>query len=92
MHLLLLSKKRLMEIYLNVAEWDAGIFGIELAAQSYFNRSAAKLGPRYSSLLAVTLPNPKGRNAAKPSRAMNRVAGIIQKRARASGAYVTCLK
>lgn len=89
---LILSKKRIMEIYLNIAEWDKGIFGIELAAQIYFNRSAANLGPRYSSLLAVTLPNPKGRNAAKPSNAMNRVAKIIQRRARASGAYVKCVK
>jgi len=89
---LILSKKRIMEIYLNIAEWDKGVFGVELAAQTYFNRSAAKLGPRYSSLLAVTLPNPKIRNAAKPSNAMNRVAKIIQKRAKASGAYVKCLK
>lgn len=89
---LILSKKRIMEIYLNIAEWDKGVFGIELAAQTYFNRSAAKLGPRYSSLLAVTLPNPKQRNAAKPSRSMNRVAKIIQRRAKASGAYIKCLK
>lgn len=89
---LILSKKRIMEIYLNIAEWDKGIFGVELAAQTYFKRSAAKLGPRYSSLLAVTLPNPKNRNAAKPSRTMDRVARIIQKRAKASGAYVKCLK
>lgn len=89
---LILPKKRIMEIYLNIAEWDKGIFGIELAAQKYFNRSAAKLGPRYSSLLAVTLPNPKKRNAAKPTRSMDRVARIVQRRAKASGAYVQCLK
>lgn len=88
----ILTKKRIMEIYLNIAEWDKGVFGVELAAQTYFNRSAANLGPRYSSLLAVTLPNPKGRNAAKPTRAMNRVAKIVERRARASGAYVQCLK
>jgi len=89
---LILPKKRIMEIYLNIAEWDKGIFGVELAAQKYFNRSAAKLGPRYSSLLAVTLPNPKKRNAAKPTRSMDRVAKIVQRRAKASGAYVQCLK
>ncbi len=89
---LILPKKRIMEIYLNIAEWDKGIFGVELAAQNYFNRSAAKLGPRYSSLLAVTLPNPKKRNAAKPTRSMDRVARIVQRRAKASGAYVQCLK
>ena len=89
---LILPKKRIMEIYLNIAEWDKGIFGVELAAQKYFNRSAAKIGPRYSSLLAVTLPNPKKRNAAKPTRSMDRVAKIVQRRAKASGAYVQCLK
>ena len=89
---LILPKKRIMEIYLNIAEWDKGIFGVELAAQKYFKRSAKKLGPRYSSLLAVTLPNPKKRNAAKPTRSMDRVARIVQRRAKASGAYVQCLK
>ncbi len=89
---LILPKKRIMEIYLNVAEWDKGIFGVELAAKGYFGRSAAKLGPRYSSLLAVTLPNPKKRNAAKPTLSMDRVARIIQRRAKVSGAYVQCLK
>ena len=89
---LILPKKRIMEIYLNIAEWDKGIFGAELAAQKYFKRSASKLGPQYSSLLAVTLPNPKQRNAAKPTRSMTRVAKIIQRRAKASGAYVKCLK
>jgi len=89
---LILPKKRIMEIYLNIAEWDEGVFGIEMAAQRYFNRSAADLGPRYSSLLTVTLPNPKKRNAAKPTRSMDRVARIIQRRAKVSGAYVQCLK
>ncbi len=88
----ILPKKRIMEIYLNIAEWDKGIFGVELAAQKYFNRSAAKLGPQYSSLLAVTLPNPKQRNAAKPTNSMRRVAKIVQRRAKASGAYIQCLK
>lgn len=88
----ILPKKRIMEIYLNIAEWDKGIFGVELAAQKYFKRSAAKLGPQYSSLLAVTLPNPKKRNAAKPTNSMRRVAKIVQARAKASGAYVQCLK
>jgi monofunctional biosynthetic peptidoglycan transglycosylase len=87
----ILSKKRIMEIYLNTAEWDKGIFGVELAAQNYFGRSATNIGPRHSSLLAVTLPNPKKRNAAKPTRNMNHVAAIVRKRARASGEYVKCL-
>ena len=88
---LILSKRRIMEIYLNIAEWDKGVFGAQLAAKTYFKRSAAKVGPRQSSLLAVTLPNPRGRNAARPGKSMNRIAKIVQKRARASGAYVKCL-
>ena len=89
---LILPKKRIMEIYLNIAEWDEGVFGAEAASQTYFKRSAAKLSRRQASLLAVTLPNPRGRNAAKPTRSMNRVANIVQRRARQSGAYVQCLK
>ncbi|MEM8650085.1 MAG: monofunctional biosynthetic peptidoglycan transglycosylase [Pseudomonadota bacterium] len=87
-----LSKKRIMEIYLNIAELDNGVFGVEAAAQNYFKRSAKSLGPGQSALLTVTLPNPKKRNAAMPSRGMNRLAGIIRKRARASGAYIKCLQ
>lgn len=85
------SKRRLMEIYLNVAEWAPGVYGVESAAQAYFGVPAARLSARQSALLAVTLPNPLKRNAAKPSRGMNRLAGIIEKRARQSGAYIKCL-
>jgi len=85
------SKKRLMEIYLNVAEWAPGIYGIEAASQAYFGVPAAKLSARQAALLAVTLPNPIKRNAANPSSGMKRLAGIIEKRARQSGAYIKCL-
>lgn len=87
----ILGKRRVMEIYLNIAEWDKGVFGIEAASRHYFNRSAAKLGPKYSSLLTVTLPNPKARNPAKPSRKMSALARTVRARARTSGAYVKCL-
>jgi len=89
---MILGKRRIMEIYLNIAEWDEGVFGIESAAQHYFNRSAAKLGPKYSSLLAVTLPNPKGRNPARPSGKLSALARTIRARARASGAYIKCVE
>lgn len=85
------SKKRLMEIYLNVAEWAPGIYGIEAASQAYFGVPAAKLSARQAALLAVTLPNPIKRNAANPSSGMKRLAGIIEKRASQSGAYIKCL-
>lgn len=88
---LIWSKQRTMEIYLNIAEWAPGVFGIEAAAQTYFGVPAAKLSRRQSALLAVTLPNPHERNAANPSRGMSRLARTIEERAAQSGAYIKCL-
>ena len=88
---LLWSKRRMMEIYLNVAEWAPGIYGVESAAQAYFGVSAMKLSARQAALLAVTLPNPIKRNAANPSRGMQKLARVIEQRARQSGAYIKCL-
>ena len=85
------SKKRLMEIYLNIAEWGPGIYGIEAAARYHFKTSAAKLTRKQAALLAVSLPNPITRVASKPSRGMNRLANVIQRRANASGEYIKCL-
>ncbi len=88
---IVLGKKRVFEIYLNIAEWGDGIFGAEAAAQAYFKGPANKLGPRSASRLATALPNPYLRNPAKPSPGHARLARIIQKRARLSGAYDNCL-
>ncbi len=55
------SKKRILEVYLNVAEFDAGVFGVEAAAQHYYGTSAAALDPGQAARLAVLLPNPKAR-------------------------------
>lgn len=87
----ILGKRRILEIYLNIVELDRGVFGVEAAGRHYFNRSAAKLGRRHSALLAVTLPNPLKRNPAKPTRRLSALAATIQKRARASGAYIKCI-
>ncbi|MCY7304778.1 MAG: transglycosylase domain-containing protein [Rhodoferax sp.] len=56
---LLLDKRRILEIYLNNVEWGEGIFGAEAAAQHYYRKSAAKLGPLEAARLAVMLPRPK---------------------------------
>lgn len=53
-----LSKRRILEIYLNVAEWGDGIFGIEAAARHYYGKSAKRLSAREASRLAAVLPNP----------------------------------
>lgn len=85
------SKRRMMEIYLNIAEWAPGVFGIEAAAQTYFGVPAAKLTRRQAALLAVTLPNPIKRNPAQPSRGVSRLSRTIEARAHQSGDYVKCL-
>ena len=54
-----LSKRRILEIYLNVAEWGEGIFGAEAAARYHFGVSAAALGPEQAAWLAAILPSPK---------------------------------
>jgi monofunctional glycosyltransferase len=53
-----LSKRRIIEIYLNVAEWGDGIFGIEAAARHYFGKGAGELSAREAAALAVVLPSP----------------------------------
>ncbi|MEQ8480061.1 MAG: monofunctional biosynthetic peptidoglycan transglycosylase [Hoeflea sp.] len=85
------TKRRLMEIYLNIAEWAPGVYGVEAASQAYFGVSASNLSSAQAALLAVTLPNPIKRNAANPSAGMRRLAGVIENRARQSGAYIKCL-
>jgi monofunctional glycosyltransferase len=85
------SKRRAMEIYLNIAEWGTGIFGIEAAAQHHFGRAAKDLTANQSALLAVTLPNPRVRNPAKPSRLMQSLARTVAARARIAGPYIKCL-
>ncbi len=84
-------KKRIMEIYLNIAQWGPETFGIEAAAQEQFGVSAAKLSARQAALLAVSLPDPVGRQAAAPSRHMQNLAARVERLAARSGAYITCL-
>jgi monofunctional biosynthetic peptidoglycan transglycosylase len=85
------SKRRMMEIYLNVAEWGPGIYGAEAAAQHHFKTSAAKLSRSQAALLAVALPNPLTRVASKPGKGMRRLAALVERRARASGGYIKCI-
>ncbi len=61
------SKKRIMEVYLNVIEMGNGIYGAEAAAQTFFKKPAAKLSVKESALIAAVLPNPRRWSAAKPT-------------------------
>ena len=70
-------KRRIVEVYLNVAEFDAGVFGVEAAARHYFGVSAADLSAAQAARLAAVLPDPKGRSASRPSDALRRRAAQI---------------
>ncbi|OAN84958.1 monofunctional biosynthetic peptidoglycan transglycosylase [Sulfitobacter geojensis] len=69
------SKRRIIEVYLNIAEFDEGVFGVEAAARHYFGVAAADLSGTQAARLAAILPSPKTRSASKPS-------GYVRKRAR----------
>lgn len=72
------TKRRIIELYLNVAEFDEGVFGVQAAAQHYFGVDAADLTARQSARLAAILPSPKIRSASNPSNAVRRrAAGIM---------------
>jgi monofunctional biosynthetic peptidoglycan transglycosylase len=60
-------KQRIMETYLNVIEWGHGIYGAEMAAKVYFNKSATALSNREAALLAAVLPNPRRLSVASPT-------------------------
>ncbi|MBE3638027.1 monofunctional biosynthetic peptidoglycan transglycosylase [Mangrovicoccus algicola] len=72
------SKRRLLEIYLNVIEFGDGIFGIQAASRHYFGLDAADLSAIQAARLAAILPDPKGRSAADPSPFVRRRAAQIR--------------
>jgi monofunctional glycosyltransferase len=75
-------KARTLEIYLNIAEWGDGLYGIEAAARRYFHKSASGLNARESALLATSLPNPFRRNPARPSPLQRRLAESLEAKTR----------
>ena len=78
-------KRRILEVYLNVAEFGPGIFGVEAASQAYFHKSAAKLNPAEAAILAAILPSPLRSSAARPSGYISRRAWHIQQQMRRMG-------
>jgi monofunctional biosynthetic peptidoglycan transglycosylase len=61
------SKQRILEVYLNVAEFGEGVFGVQAAAQHHFGVDARDLTATQAARLAAVLPDPKGRSASEPS-------------------------
>ena len=92
MHLTL-PKRRVIEIYLNVAEWGPdGEFGAEAAARYAFGKSARDLDARQAAELAAILPNPARRSARAPDLLVRRLAGLYELRAAAHPARAACIR
>ncbi len=84
------SKKRTIEIYLNIAEWGDGLFGVEAAAERYFHKRASQLDAREAALLATSLPNPIKRDAAHPSPIQRLLVASLVARARNNAGSLDC--
>jgi monofunctional biosynthetic peptidoglycan transglycosylase len=90
---LVLSKRRILEIYLNVAEWGPhGEFGVEAGSRYAFGKSAHELSRSQAALLAAVLPNPARRNAHAPGPGLRRLAGLYVGRSARSPAAAACLR
>ncbi len=86
------SKRHILEIYLNIAEWGPGVFGAEAAAHYYFRKPASALTANEAARLAAILPNPIRWSAAKPTAyIMNRVATIQKRMSQLGHAQLQCV-
>jgi len=85
-----MPKRRILEIYLNLAEWAPGVYGAEAGAQYHFGRPARRLSIAEAARLAVTLPAPTVRDAGEPSARHQRLADRVAARVRA-GVDAACL-
>jgi monofunctional biosynthetic peptidoglycan transglycosylase len=86
------SKRRVMEVYLNIAEWGPGVYGAEAASQRHFGKQASQLSMREAALLAGALPNPYIYTAGKPGPKLRRRARRVQARMKGSGRLLGCLQ
>ena len=90
---LVLPKRRIMEIYLNIAQWGpSGEFGAETGARFAFNKPARDLTLREAAELAAILPNPIRRSARLPGVLVRRLAGLYEARAETYTALDACLR
>ncbi len=87
----ILTKRRMLEIYLNIVEWGPGIYGAEAASQHHFGKSSARLTAREAALLAAVLPNPFKRDAGHPSAKVRAIAAHIQDMMDGMDGYLACL-
>ena len=78
-------KRRIIEVYLNIAEFGDGIYGVGAASERYFRSSPAQLNPRQCALLAAVLPNPRKLHVERPSAYVQRRANWIERQVRQLG-------
>ena len=78
-------KRRILEVYLNIAEFGDGVYGAQAAAEEFFHKPAAQLGAHESALLASVLPNPKKLRADRPSAYVARHADWVERQVRQLG-------
>ena len=89
---LVLTKRRILELYLNVAEWGPdGIFGAEAGARRAFKKSAQSLSRYQAAVMAAALPNPVARNARSPGPGLRRLAGLYVSRSARSPEADDCV-
>lgn len=86
------DKRRIMEVYLNVAEWGRGIFGVAAAAERNFNTSPGSLSQREAALLAAILPNPRAYRLDPPSPYVRERAAVLLRRMKQLGPHFDCLR
>ena len=84
-------KRRIVEVYVNIAEWGPGIFGAEAAARHHFRKSAADLTESESALLAASLPNPFVRHAGRPGPRVRNLAEHVAGRAERESSAADCV-
>jgi monofunctional biosynthetic peptidoglycan transglycosylase len=90
---LVLPKRRVLEIYLNIAEWGPdGEFGIEAGSRYAFGKPSRELSQYQAALLAAVLPNPLARNAHSPGPGLQRLAGLYVGRSAKAGGAASCLR
>lgn len=90
---LILPKRRIMEIYLNIAEWGPdGEFGVDAGARRAFGHPATNISAQEAALLSAILPNPVVRNARQPGPSVRRISGIHMSRAASSGPLDACVR
>lgn len=85
------SKRRTLEIYLNIAEWAPGVFGAEAAARHHFRKSAAQLSANEAALLAAMLPAPLGKRVGTLAPSLRRRAAIILQKMQTAAWAAQCV-